>query len=76
MVRRMAQALCRHPGCTCTARSDGYCSTACASQKDGADQPCLCGHDECEPPSKFESKAAFADIAPEGRIIGNYSRDW
>ena len=38
--------------------------------------PCLCGHDQCEPPTKFESKAAFAEIAPEGRFIGKYSRDW
>ena len=72
----MAQELCRHPGCTCTARSDGFCSTACGAQESGSDVPCLCGHDECEPPSKFESKAQFGELAPEGRFIGKYSRDW
>jgi hypothetical protein len=72
----MAHALCRHPGCTCTARADGFCSTACSTQETVENQPCLCGHDACEPPTKFESKAAFADVAPQGRFVEKHVRDW
>ena len=73
----MAQEMCRHQGCTCSARSDGYCSEYCANPEPGGeDEPCACGHDACEPPTKFESRAAFADIAPGGRFIGDHTRDW
>ena len=75
----MAQQMCRHQGCTCAAKSDGYCSEYCGGAgADGgqAEGPCSCGHDQCATPTKFESREEFADLAPEGRFIGKYSRDW
>jgi hypothetical protein len=76
----MASQLCRHHGCTCAAKRDGFCSEYCARHIAGADEkdlPCACGHDECDTPTKFESKVAFADLAPEGRFIGERpARDW
>jgi hypothetical protein len=76
----MGQQLCRHQGCTCAAKSDGFCSQYCANHDAGAAEenlPCACGHDECDAPSKYESKNAFADLAPEGRVIGERpARDW
>ena len=74
----MAQQMCRHRGCTCQARSDGYCSAYCAGEQPAAEEfhVCACGHDDCEPPSKFESKAAFGDQAPQGRTVEKYTRDW
>jgi hypothetical protein len=74
----MAQEMCRHQGCTCAATRDGYCSTYCKSETGSAEHgACACAHDECRAPSKFESKAAFADLAPGGRFVENPTpRDW
>ncbi len=76
----MAQEMCRHKGCTCNARSDGFCSEYCASEGDSvghAGQACSCAHDECTAPTKFESKAEYADLAPEGRFVKDAApRDW
>lgn len=74
----MAQEMCRHQGCTCAARGDGYCSDYCSGQGTGADEahPCACDHAECDPPTKFESRGAVADLAPPGRFIGEHTRDW
>jgi len=76
----MAEQLCRHPGCTCSARADGFCSDPCA-RGEGADSGterklCVCGHDECRAPTKFDGFVAVADLAPEGRTIRDYKRDW
>jgi hypothetical protein len=74
----MAQEMCRHPGCTCAARRDGFCSEACAGAgADQAGQPCPCGHDECQGPTKAEGWGAVAELAPEGRFVANpQPRDW
>ena len=76
----MPHELCRHQGCTCAAKSDGYCSAYCAAATADAGAagsgPCACGHDQCQPPTKGESRMDVAEIAPEGRFIGKYSRDW
>ncbi|MEA2219994.1 MAG: hypothetical protein QOJ35_2620 [Solirubrobacteraceae bacterium] len=73
----MVQQICRHRGCTCAAKSDGYCSEYCAGDDAGdEDQPCACDHDACAAPTKFESRAAIADLAPRGRFVGDYDRDW
>lgn len=40
-------AACRHQRCRCTVKKDGdYCSEAC--QDIAQEQPCICGHGECE----------------------------
>jgi hypothetical protein len=78
-VVRMAQQMCRHQGCTCSAKGDGYCSEYCAGHVAGDDDeghPCACGHDDCQAPTKFESRAAITDLAPGGRFIGEHTRDW
>jgi hypothetical protein len=67
--------LCRHQGCTCAARSDGYCSDVCTGSAEPG-QPCLCGHDECQAPTKAEGFMAVADLAPEGRFVERPTRDW
>ena len=73
----MAQEMCRHQGCTCSAKSDGYCSEYCAGHgAGGEDEPCACGHDTCETPTKFESRGAITDLAPKGRFIADHTRDW
>ena len=75
----MAQDLCRHKGCTCAARRDGFCSDVCAGHGADAepdDKPCLCGHDECVAPTKFDSFGSVAELAPEGRFLSDYKRDW
>jgi hypothetical protein len=75
----MAQQLCRHRGCTCAARSDGFCSAYCAgndAEAAGENHVCACGHDSCDAPSKFESKAAFGELAPGGRFVEDTGRDW
>jgi len=76
---RMAQELCRHQGCTCTARPDGFCSEYCAGSDAGVGDeggPCACGHDTCDAPTKFESKAEFGELAPEGRFVEEQPRNW
>ena len=76
----MAQQLCRHQGCTCAARSDGYCSAYCAGAGDSAKDEghvCSCSHDECAAPTKSEGWGAVADLAPQGRFIKDSApRDW
>lgn len=47
----MADTTCRHEGCMCKAREDGYCSDYCAqhageSHGDGPHE-CGCGHTPC-----------------------------
>ena len=40
-------------------------------------QACSCAHDACTAPTKYESKAAFADLAPQGRFVEDAPpRDW
>jgi hypothetical protein len=42
--------MCRHRGCRCDAREDGFCSDACAAhvaEHGSAAHECVCGHDEC-----------------------------
>jgi hypothetical protein len=62
------------------AKSDGYCSEYCAGEGDSAEHEahaCACAHDECQAPTKFESKAVFADLAPLGRLVeADTTRDW
>jgi hypothetical protein len=73
----MAQELCRHPGCTCSARADGFCSDACARSADAGGELCPCGHDECAAPTKAEGWGAVADLAPQGRTVADPKpRDW
>ena len=75
MVGAMAQQLCRHPGCTCSARADGFCSDSCAGG--GGEGPlCVCGHDECRALTKAEGIAAVAELAPKGRFVEKHTRDW
>jgi hypothetical protein len=40
---------CSHAACTCIAKVSGYCSPQCeeAELKDGIEQICHCGHNEC-----------------------------
>jgi hypothetical protein len=71
--------LCRHQGCTCTARADGYCSAYCAGDETGGDgegHGCACGHDACEPPTTREAKDMLVDGAPQGRFVKREPRDW
>jgi hypothetical protein len=74
----MAGEMCRHPGCTCTARRDGFCSDYCAGVGAGDEhQPCACGHDACKAPTKSEGWGAVADLAPGGRFVKEpQPRDW
>ena len=77
----MAQETCRHQGCTCAARRDGYCSDICAAGEDAGvsdgQHLCACGHDACVPPTKAEGWGTVAELAPEGRFVGGYgTRDW
>lgn len=74
----MAQRNCRHPGCTCAARGDGFCSDACANAGSGqTDDLCPCGHGECQAPTKAEGWDAVAGLAPEGRFLEKpHVRDW
>jgi hypothetical protein len=72
--------MCRHRGCTCAARRDGFCSAYCAGNDDAAgdeDHVCACGHDECRPPTKAEGWEAVAELAPLGRFVTEERpRDW
>jgi hypothetical protein len=72
--------LCRHRGCTCAAKSDGYCSAYCAGRGDSDEDEgdvCACAHDECQAPTKSEGWGAVAELAPEGRFVaGDSARDW
>jgi hypothetical protein len=71
--------LCRHQGCTCTARRDGFCSDYCAGPDSGTGDaygPCACGHDVCAAPTKSEGWGAVADLAPQGRFVKEEPRDW
>ncbi len=47
----MNERTCDHPGCTCAARADGFCSDYCAEHHDdvaaGSAPECHCGHGEC-----------------------------
>jgi hypothetical protein len=73
----MAQQLCRHPGCTCAARGDGFCSDSCAGGRSSEPEGmCLCGHDECREPTKSEGFGAVVDLAPQGRFVEKHTRDW
>ncbi|MDX6691040.1 MAG: hypothetical protein QOG15_2497 [Solirubrobacteraceae bacterium] len=76
----MAQETCRHRGCTCAARSDGFCSDYCAGHDAGAGGEgdlCACGHDVCAAPTKSESWEAVGELAPEGRFVTEERpRDW
>ncbi|MGI9097483.1 MAG: hypothetical protein ACR2H2_03150 [Solirubrobacteraceae bacterium] len=48
----MAENTCRHEGCTCEARDDGYCSDYCASHgghESHVAHECHCGHAGCDP---------------------------
>ena len=74
----MAGELCRHPGCTCAARRDGFCSDYCAGDVAGDENElCACGHDDCKAPTKAEGWGAVADLAPQGRIVKEEQpRDW
>ena len=74
----MAQEMCRGQGCTCAARSEGFCSDYCAGEVASGDEAhlCACGHNECKAPTKAEGWAAVAELAPEGRFIADVPRDW
>lgn len=68
----MTQELCRHQGCTCAAKSDGYCSAYCADRGGSGDDEahvCACSHDECQEPTQAEGPGLVADLAPQGRIV-------
>ena len=41
-----------------------------------AGQACLCGHEECQPPTKAEGFMAVSELAPEGRFVERPTRDW
>jgi hypothetical protein len=47
----MTEETCGHPGCTCKAGENGFCSEYCAThpepEGDGTQQ-CGCGHGSCE----------------------------
>ena len=73
----MAQETCRHRGCTCAAKRDGFCSEYCAGHDAGGDDLCACGHDACAAPTKSESWEAVGELAPEGRFVTEErARDW